>query len=316
MKNSVRLWHLLTAALILTLALAPLASAVPLASQTWVSGSGSDGNPCTRTQPCATFQGAILKTAAGGEIDALDTAEYGAVGTLSISQSITIDGGAGHAATIVASAGQDAIEIGSAAGSTVTLRNIELQGLGPSAGVNQGATGISVGSGSYVHLENVKISGFASNGVAILETTQINVSMVNVSISDITGAGVFVLHASETQAFSIDDSHIFNTGQGILAATNSQFMIRDSVLAYNSIGLDLLAGSVTARNCEISYNATGIQSAAGTSLAVLGNTITYNTTAFSISRNTSVSTDGANELYGNTSNGNIGNGTLTTTTKQ
>jgi hypothetical protein len=42
------------------------------ATRTWVSGVGNDANPCSRTAPCKTFAGAISKTAAGGEIDALD----------------------------------------------------------------------------------------------------------------------------------------------------------------------------------------------------------------------------------------------------
>ena len=42
------------------------------ATRTWVSGVGDDANPCSRTAPCKTFAGAISKTLAGGEIDALD----------------------------------------------------------------------------------------------------------------------------------------------------------------------------------------------------------------------------------------------------
>ena len=36
------------------------------ATRTWVSGVGDDANPCSRTAPCKSFQGAISKTAAGG----------------------------------------------------------------------------------------------------------------------------------------------------------------------------------------------------------------------------------------------------------
>ena len=61
------------------------------ATRTWVSGVGNDANPCSRTAPCKTFAGAISKTAAGGEIDALDPGGFGAV---TITKSITIDGGA------------------------------------------------------------------------------------------------------------------------------------------------------------------------------------------------------------------------------
>src|SRR6266581_7170142 len=59
------------------------------ATRTWVSGVGDDVNPCSRTAPCKTFAGAISKTAASGEIDALDPGGFGAV---TITKSITIDG--------------------------------------------------------------------------------------------------------------------------------------------------------------------------------------------------------------------------------
>src|SRR4029078_7089446 len=58
------------------------------ATRTWVSGVGDDANPCSRTAPCKTFAGAISKTAAGGEINCLDPAGFGAV---TITKSISID---------------------------------------------------------------------------------------------------------------------------------------------------------------------------------------------------------------------------------
>src|SRR6202035_4103847 len=60
------------------------------ATRTWVSGVGDDVNPCSRTAPCKTFAGAISKTAAGGEIDVIDSGGYG---VLTITKSVTIDGG-------------------------------------------------------------------------------------------------------------------------------------------------------------------------------------------------------------------------------
>jgi hypothetical protein len=58
---------------------------------------GDDTNPCTRTMPCKTWVGAIAQTAAGGEIDALDAGGFGAV---TITKSITLDGGGGQVATL------------------------------------------------------------------------------------------------------------------------------------------------------------------------------------------------------------------------
>src|SRR5262245_31901757 len=79
--------------------LAFCSSAHAQAFRTWVSGLGDDANVCSRTAPCKTFKGAILKTAAGGEIDILDSNGYGFV---TITKSITIDG-AGGLASILAS---------------------------------------------------------------------------------------------------------------------------------------------------------------------------------------------------------------------
>src|SRR5690348_14626696 len=72
----------------------PLLYAAPAqaqASRTWVSGVGDDANPCSRTAPCKTFAGAISKTAAGGEINCLDSAGYGAV-TITKAISLVCDG--------------------------------------------------------------------------------------------------------------------------------------------------------------------------------------------------------------------------------
>src|SRR5438477_8904970 len=68
------------------------------ATRTWVSGVGDHANPCSRTAPCKTFAGAISKTAAGGEIDALDPGGFGAV---TITKAIKIDGGGSLAGVLV-----------------------------------------------------------------------------------------------------------------------------------------------------------------------------------------------------------------------
>src|SRR5882672_11712612 len=73
---------------VLVMACCCAAPAFAQATRTWVSGAGDDVNPCSRTAPCKTFAGAISKTAAGGEIDALDPGGFGAV---TITKSITID---------------------------------------------------------------------------------------------------------------------------------------------------------------------------------------------------------------------------------
>src|SRR5215471_13362668 len=76
------------------LAIIALLDAIPayaLIAKTWVSSFGDDGNPCTRALPCATFQGALIRTSAGGEIGVVDAGDYGQFQTEK-SVSLTNDG--------------------------------------------------------------------------------------------------------------------------------------------------------------------------------------------------------------------------------
>ena len=119
---------------LIVLAAASLAFAVPSANaqatRTWVSGVGDDANPCSRTAPCKTFAGAISKTAAGGEINALDPGGFGAV---TITKAITIDGGGGQVASTLV-AGTNGIIVSAPATANVTLRNIRSMASGSGLG--------------------------------------------------------------------------------------------------------------------------------------------------------------------------------------
>jgi len=96
-------------------------SASAQATRTWVSGVGDDANPCSRTAPCKTFAGAISKTAAGGEIDVLDPGGFGAV---TITKSITIDGGGFTGGVLTA--GTNGVVVSAGPSDIVTLRNFSI----------------------------------------------------------------------------------------------------------------------------------------------------------------------------------------------
>src|SRR6476660_8549124 len=91
------------ALLTLVAGLVPFMASAPASAQatrTWISGVGDDVNPCSRTAPCKTFQGAIAKTAAGGEINCLDPGGFGSV---TITKSISIICDETEAGVLVAS---------------------------------------------------------------------------------------------------------------------------------------------------------------------------------------------------------------------
>src|SRR5580704_19503273 len=150
------------------------------ANRTWVSGVGDDTNPCSRTAPCLTWAGAIAKTAAGGEIDALDP---GGFGTVTITKSITLDGGGGQVASILASGTPGVIVNG--AGAVVILRNLRINGI-LQAGV-PGTIGVNILSAARVEIENDEIFGFGNaagqGGIVIAPSSgTVNVGVQNTSV--------------------------------------------------------------------------------------------------------------------------------------
>ncbi len=188
-----------TALASLLLALSP-AEAAGGAARAWVSGHGTDAAGCgSPTSPCRTFQYVHDNIiAAGGEIDVLDPAGYGAV-TITKAVSIVNDG-VGVAGVQQTASGQNAITINLATVSNVTLRGLTIEGGGT------GADGISVisnlpnqGGVAVINILNCLIKDFAGAGVSIAPTlagvgavpTQ-NVVIADSSILDNASSGVAI----------------------------------------------------------------------------------------------------------------------------
>src|SRR5579864_3108710 len=152
------------------------------ASRTWLSGVGDDANPCSRTAPCKTFAGAISKTAAGGEIDALDPAGFGA---LTITKAITIDGGGGQVASVLVS-GTNGIVVQAGPSDVVILRNLRINGIG------SGLNAIRFLSGKDLNVENVYVFGFTQNGIdiALNQATHASVHILNSVMKNNSGVGI------------------------------------------------------------------------------------------------------------------------------
>src|SRR5689334_22928867 len=157
------------------------------ASRTWVSGVGDDANPCSRTAPCKTFAGAISKTAAGGEIDALDPGGFGAV---TITKAITIDGGGGQVASVLVS-GTNGIVVQAGPSDVVILRNLRINGIG--TGIN----GIRFLSGKDLNVEDCYIFGFTTNGldIALNQATQASVHVFHSVFKNNGGVGIRATNA-------------------------------------------------------------------------------------------------------------------------
>jgi hypothetical protein len=254
--------------LLLVALLALPASALAQATRTWVSGVGDDANPCSRTSPCKTWAGAIAKTAPGGEMDALDPGGFGA---LTITKSITLDGGGGQVASVLV-AGTNGIVVAAQPTDRVIIRNLRFDGLagnGSSLG-NAGLNGVSFISGASLRLENDTIFGFGQNGVldANSETSSLVVS--STAIDDVFGDGVLVAPGAGVSATAVlENDSMENDVCGLAVSTMGTSPGGTCGIGTSAGGT---AADVTAISSSMSANSTdGVLAAGSGAKAILSN---------------------------------------------
>jgi hypothetical protein len=174
------------------LALAATLSAVPaqaLTSRAWISGHGTDAPSCgSVATPCHTPQYAHDNiVAAGGEIDILDPAGYGAI-TITKAISIVNDG-VGTAGMLAPAAG-NAITINAGASDAIQLRGLTIEGSGV------GYNGTVFNSGGSLTVTNCVVQNFAFSGSPGLTT----------------GNGILMQPTSGTISFAITNTIVSNNG--------------------------------------------------------------------------------------------------------
>ena len=194
---------------------AAAASAYGQASRTWVSGTGDDAFPCSRTAPCKTFNGALSRTATNGEISVLDPGGFGVV---TITRSVTIDGRGATGVIFANLTTGVTINLTDPSDSAKTVR---LRGLSINGGGN-GVTGIKVVAAKRVSIEETVIDGFTQDGVSVAAADSVRVFLQAVTIRNTAGNGLRVSGAGNWTAIS--------------AVT----------LVYNGTGISALSGGIIA----------------------------------------------------------------------
>lgn len=251
------------------------------ATRTWVSGVGDDVNPCSRTAPCKTFAGAISKTAANGEINALDPAGYG---TINITKSITIDGTNPGVAAILAS-GTTGVIVNALSTDTVILRNLSINGAG--TGVN----GIRILSAKAVYIENCVIFNFTGS----------NANTGRGITDERTHAGGF-LYINNTTVEKNVQSNLFvgPTGGGVtVQIDNSRFLgsTANSGAAIRSGSKASITGSQFSGN--LNFGIVVEADVAGTFAAIDNSVITNNATGVCTTTNSPIAQIANNLISGN-----------------
>jgi hypothetical protein len=268
--------RLAVAAPVLVFAVLALAGpAFGQASRTWVSGVGDDINPCARNAPCKTFNGALGKTAPGGEINILDA---GGFGVMNITKSVTVKAHGGTAG--IAAAGGNGVVINAAPTDKVTLKGLDINGV-TLTGPPVSETGVKVLSAKRVKLKNVDVFKFRA-GVAVLPTSP--------------GTRV-VMSGSE-----LDDN-----GVGVIAAPGlggdgARVTLRNNEITDNVCGITATSHGANADVPDAALRcgaATFLGFRRPVTVSAFGNLISDNGTGVSARGALTVTEFGANELTGN-----------------
>lgn len=277
------------------------------ATRTWVSGVGDDVNPCSRTAPCKTWAGAISKTAAGGEIDALDPGGFGAVTT---TKSIILDGTTGAGFGSILASAVNGVNVNDSATGTpntiaVRIRNMSINGAGTTLGLN----GVNFISGSTVHVENCVIRNFSGAGIRVATNTAARLVVTDTIISDIGGQGIeFAGTNAANDAGVIDNVKITRTGVGVRISNRASVAISNSVISLNnatasSTGIQTSTavaggGIIDLENCQVNFNSVGVQPNAGNTIRLSNVHMTGNGNALNFNGGTIVSYQN-NRIAGN-----------------
>jgi hypothetical protein len=267
-------------------------------SQTWVSNTGNDSNPCTMTAPCKTFQQAVNLTPTWGQVGVLNAGDYGPI---TINKAIRIDG-AGLASSTVTSG--TAIMVDTPAGSVVQLHNLSLHGNGAKIGIQ------SQGAGA-LDIDNVQVTGFHSNCIQVTVISgPVDVVIKDTAVENCSSSGIYLsADASYPSSAKIINSHVrfanfgLSVSSGVMNVSvfNSTFSSPGPPSASSGTGVSVsLENSILMDNCQVTGFGVGIFSEG--QIQVSRSSFADNWSALVESGGTIIS-NGNNSFLGNNSNG-------------
>src|SRR5262245_35657080 len=191
-------------------------------SRVFVAAEGSDANPCTFALPCRSFQKAHDTVAAGGEIDVLDPAGYGAV---IINKSISIRGHGFSGISI--DSGGTAISINIGLNDAVHLSGLMLEG------GQLGQIGIYFFNAGTLVIQDCVVRNFTSSGMAIAPAQAANIAVTNTLVEENGGHGIYVQPTGSfapVEAFftRVESYHNGQMGIGVFGNTANGFSYVDA----------------------------------------------------------------------------------------
>jgi hypothetical protein len=282
-------------------------------SISFVSGTGSDSNPCTRTLPCATFQRAHDQTDSGGFVNCLDPGSFGPV---NFARSITID----CSNTFANMATPDNIPVVdiNTTGLSIILRGLSI------ASAGAGQSGISIQGGGTVQVERSKIAGsnlnsnansqfgiIGGNGAMRLSVTDTIIS-ANLGAIAVGNCVATLVSLRRMQLVRNQNLGLDAEAQCDQASSRTRVTVIDSIATLNGFdGFRALATPLGAAGATIeiqrstaSLNGSGVNSFGARAQIVIGSTmLTGNTFGFETVNGGAITSYRNNAVDNNTTNG-------------
>jgi hypothetical protein len=237
------------------------------AVRTWVSTSGSDSNPCSRSLPCRNFTAAIDAVNSGGEVVALDSGGFGPV---TVTKAVSLIAPKGVHAAIAPTTGS-AVTIDAGGTDRVGIENLYLN--------SQGATvGIDYNTAALLAVSDCTLAGF-TRGIDFDVPANTNLS-VRDSVFRGNNIGLAGQASAATARAVVNRATFDKNSSGIVLNGNTSVSVRDSTFLSHSIALRSASSNsgvadMIVDNCVINGANTGIfagNTGPGTSLMTVSNT--------------------------------------------
>jgi hypothetical protein len=272
-------------------------------ARTYLSGLGSDTNPCTRALPCQTLNGALPNTSAFGEIYILDGDEI-ATGSVTIAQSVTILGAGGRGGVT------GTLYIGPPAGGNVVLKDLDIDAQGGVAISVTTSVGVSLVVDHCTVIDSLGIFFSPGPGTATSNLFVFNTDINNQSLP--SGDAIVVEPGGTSPSIAvIEGVTIENAYNGILATDYANVTVRNTVVSKMTLGgIKAVASAggpatILVEHSQSSHNGgNGVIASGGTAVVRLHDvTITDNVTGINAISGGQVISFGDNAVAGNTTNG-------------
>lgn len=302
-----RVRFILSATAVTTLCLVCASMTQAQSVRTWVSGTGDDVNPCSRSAPCRTFAGALSKTAEAGEISVLNPGSYG---TVTINKAVTINGNGALAG--INAAGATGVTVNVTTNpetATVILREIAINGM------QTGSNGIRYLAGKTLMVDHCWIHSIGSGiGISADLAANGNLKVIDTVIEDIRfGIGIVMTSDARSELLAtIDGTRIMNcSGAGIVAQDHVRAAINNSIITHNLNGI---LTTPVGTDSLLNVDHVAISYCPGTALSAAGSGSEIRVSDSMIAQNATGVSGNVRSFQGNSLMGNTNPGTFVTTT--